>query len=170
LYFVHGGILEQIRDAQVMSLVERIGEHYRTNIANRFIRPALLQLQLDKTTWNLIETLTEKFEQFRYQGFQIDELYRQVTAASRFAAATRREVAPNLRYRLSGGASGPEKVLRDMAVNAFSPNLSLMADLLGELYDRLKTLDVAASKDKRPIYQQMPELYGLEEVITSARG
>jgi hypothetical protein len=153
-----------------MSLVERIGEHYRANIANRFTRPALLQLQLDKTTWNLIETLTEKFEQYRYQGFQIDELYRQVTAAAMFIAATRREVAPSLRYRMSGGSSGPDKVLRDMAVNAFSPNLNLMADLLGELYNRLKTLDMAASKDKRPLYQQLPELYGLEEIIASAKG
>lgn len=153
-----------------MSLVERIGEHYRTNIANRFIRPALLQLPLDKTTWNHIETLTEKFEQYRYQGFQLDELYHQVTAVARFVAATRREVAPSLRFRLSsGGSSGPDKVLRDMAVNAFSSNLNLMADLVSELYSRLKALDAATSKDRRPLFQQLPELYGLEEVISSAK-
>ncbi|MCL1930936.1 MAG: hypothetical protein FWF55_03915, partial [Treponema sp.] len=93
--------MEQIRDAQVMRLIERIGEHYRTNISNRFIRPALLQLSLDKMTWNQIETLTEKFEQFRYQGLQLDELYRQVAAAAKFVSATRREVAPSLRARLS---------------------------------------------------------------------
>jgi hypothetical protein len=147
-----------------MSLVERIGEHYRTNIANRFIRPALLQLSLDKSVWTHIETLTEKFEQYRYQGFQLDELYHQVTALARFIAATRREVAPNLRHRIGGGAPGPEKVLRDMAVNAFNSNLNLMADLLDELYDRLKTLDMAASNGS-PLYQQLPELYGIEELI-----
>ena len=54
-----------IRDAQVIRLIERIGEHYRTNISNRFIRPTLLQLPMEKQAWDLIETLTEKVEQYR---------------------------------------------------------------------------------------------------------
>jgi hypothetical protein len=149
-----------------MRLIERIGEHYKTNISNRFIRPALLQLSLDKTTWNLIETLTEKFEQFRYQGLQFDELYRQVAAAARFVASTRREVAPTLRQRLAdGGSPGSDRVLRDMAVNTFSTNLQLLAELLLELYQRLKELDVAVAKDKRPVYQQIPEFSNLEDIL-----
>ncbi|MDR0496957.1 MAG: hypothetical protein LBH42_05020, partial [Treponema sp.] len=59
----------QVRDAQIIRLIERIGEHYRTNISNRFIRPTLLTLPLEKSTWDSIEMLTEKLEQFRYQGF-----------------------------------------------------------------------------------------------------
>jgi len=150
--------LEQIRDAQVMRLIERIGEHYRTNISNRFIRPALLQMSLDKMTWTQIETLTEKFEQFRYQGEQLDDLYRQVAATARFVACARREVAPTLRQRLSGErTSGPDKVLKDMVVNAFSTNLQLLAELLTELYEKLKELDVIYTKDKRPLYEQSSE-------------
>jgi hypothetical protein len=149
-----------------MRLIERIGEHYKTNISNRFIRPALLQLSLDKTTWNLIETLTEKFEQFRYQGLQFDELYRQVAAAARFVSSTRREVAPTLRQRLAdAGSSGPDRVLRDMAVNTFSTNLQLLAELLLELYQRLKELDMAIAKDKRPVFQQIPEFGNLEDIL-----
>lgn len=158
--------MDQIRDAQVISLIERISDHYRTNIANRFIRPALLQLPLDKMTWNHIEAMTEKMEKYRYQGFHLDELYRQIAATARFISATRREIAPTLRHRLNnGGSSGQEKVLRDMAISTFNPNLNLFAQLLCELYSRLVILDTASAKDKRPLYLQVPEFNGLDDLI-----
>ncbi|MDR1318781.1 MAG: hypothetical protein LBJ90_04075 [Treponema sp.] len=149
----------QVRDAQIIRLIERIGEHYRTNISNRFIRPALLQLPLDKMTWDLIEVLTEKIEQYRYQGFHLDELYRQVAATARFVSLTRRELVPSLRNRLgNGSSSGPDKVLRDMAINNFGSNLQLLADLLNELYVNLVELDKMDSHGHKPLYMQMPEL------------
>jgi hypothetical protein len=151
-------VMMQIRDAQIVRLIERIGEHYRTNISNRYIRPALLQLPLEKQSWDQIEVLTEKFEQYRYQGFHLDELYRQISAAARFVALTRRELAPTLRNRLGGGGSGSDKVLRDMAVNNFSSNLQLFADLLNELYVNLVELDKIDSKGHKPLYMQIPEL------------
>jgi len=158
--------LEQIKDAQVMRLIERIGEHYKTNISNRYIRPALLQLQLDKTTWDNIEGLTEKFEHYRYEGFHLDELYRQLDATARFIAATRREVAPSLRYRLSeGGSGGPDKVMRDMAVNTFSANLDLFTKLVCELYYKVKDIDLANASAKGPLYEQMPEFKNLDNMI-----
>jgi hypothetical protein len=148
----------QVRDAQIIRLIERIGEHYRTNISNRYIRPALLQLPLEKQSLDLIEILTEKLEQYRYQGFHLDELYRQIAAAARFVALARRELVPTLRNRLGGGHAGPDKVLRDMAVNNFGSNLQLFADLVNELYINLVELDKIDSKGHMPLYMQMPEL------------
>jgi len=160
--------LEQIRDAQIMRLIERIGEHYRTNISNRFLRPALLQLSLDKTTWTHIETLTEKFDQFRYQGLDLDELYRHIAATAKFIVATRREVAPGLRQRLSdGGVSGPDKILKDMAVNTFSSNLELLAEMIYELYNRVREIDAADSKGKSPLYEQVPEFSNIEDMLAN---
>lgn len=151
--------MEPVKDAVILRLIEQISMHYRTNISNRFIRPALLQLSLDKTTWDMIEALTEKFEHFRYQGFHLDDLYRQLAAAAKFVYATRNEIAPTLRYRLaSAGSSGAEKVLRDLAVNNFSHNLKVFSDLLYELYIKLAEIDITFSKGKRPLYEQMPEL------------
>ena len=148
----------QVRDAQIIRLIERIGEHYRTNISNRFIRPALLQLPIDKMTWDQIEILTEKIEQFRYQGFHLDELYRQIAAAARFVALTRKELVPSLRNRLGGSQGSSDKVLRDMAVNNFGSNLQLLADLLNELYIKLVEIDKLDSRGHRPLYLQIPEL------------
>jgi hypothetical protein len=147
-----------VKDAQIIRLVERIGEHYRSNISNRFIRPTLLQLPLEKQTWDLIEILTEKIEQYRYQGFHLDELYQQIIAAARFVSLTRRDLAPSLRSRLSGGGAGSDRVLREMAVNNFSSNLQVFADLVNELYVCLVEFDKIEAKGRRPFYMSVPEL------------
>ena len=146
-----------IRDAQIVRLVERIGDHYRTNISNRFIRPTLLQLPLEKQTWDLLETLTEKIEQYRYQGFHLDELYRQILASARFVSLAQRELVPTLRNRLSGDPGG-DRVLRDMAVNNFGSNLNVFADMVGELYQNLLRIDNIKAKGKRPIHDSIPEM------------
>ena len=150
--------MQPVRDAHIIRLIERIGEHYRANIANRFLRPALLQLPLDKMTWDHLEVLTEKMEQFKYQGFHLDELYRQIVAGARFVSLARRDLAPSLRNRLGPGSGGPDKVLREMAINTFASNVRVFADLLNELYVGLVELDKADAKGRKPLYQQIPEM------------
>jgi hypothetical protein len=147
----------QIRDPQIIRLIERISEHYRSNISNRYIRPTLLQLPLEKSSWDLIEILTEKLEQFRYQGFLLDDLYRQIAAVARFISLARRDLTPSLRNRVVQ-QSGPEKVLQDMAVNNFGSNLQIFADLVNELYLTLVELDKQNAKGHMPMYAQIPEL------------
>jgi hypothetical protein len=150
----------QVKDSEVMRLIENIGDHYRTNISNRYIRPALLHLSLDNQAWDLIENLTEKSEQYRYQGFHLDELYRQLAAAARFVALARRDLAPTLRVRLGALAKGndSDRVLRDMAINNFSSNLRLFSDLVNQLYVKLVELDKENAAGRVPLYQQIPEL------------
>jgi hypothetical protein len=144
----------------VIRLIEQISEHYKANISNRFIRPALLQLPLDKMNWDQIEVLTEKMEQFQYQGFHLDDLYHQIAAAARFVSLARRELVPTLRVRLGSSASGSaDRVFREMAVNNFGSNLQLFADMLNELFLKLVEIDKnATKKDRKPLYLQIPEL------------
>ena len=114
----------------------------------------------------MIETLTEKIEQYRYQGFHLDELYHQVVAAARFVSLTRRELVPTLRNRLSaGGSAGPDRVLRDMAVNNFSSNLQVFSDLVNELYIGLVELDKLDAKGRRPLYMSIPELNDIGRLL-----
>lgn len=155
---MHGGAMV-IKDAEITRLIERIGEHYRINISNRFIRPALLHLTLENQAWDLIESLTEESEKYRYQGFHLVDLYHQLAAAARFVSLARRELAPTLRARLgSVGGADSDRVLRDMAVNNFQSNLRIFADMLNELYVKLVAIDKQESKGKLPIYAQIPEL------------
>ena len=157
--------MDRVKDAHIVRLIEQIGEHYRTNISNRFLRPVLLQLQVDKNTWDQIEVLTEKMELFRYQGFHLDELYRQIAACARLVEIARnKSTIKNKMNNLPGG--GPDKILRDMAVNNFSYNLKVFSDLLNELYVNLVEIDKAdAGKSHPPVYTQMHELYNIGRLL-----
>jgi hypothetical protein len=159
----------QIRDAYIIRLIERIGEHYRTNIANRYIRPALLQIPLEKQCWDMLEVLTKKNEQYQYQGFDLDELYRQIAAAARFVALTRHDLIPGLRNRLGTVSyTGPDKVFRDMALNNFASNLQLFSDLVNELFVKLVELDKIDSKGHMPLYVRMPELSDIGRLLVGS--
>ena len=150
--------MDRIKDSQVIRLVEQISEQYQTNISNRFLRPLILQLQLDKNTWDLIELITEKLDMYRYQGFHLDDLYRQIVACAHFVDEVRHNLLPVLRNKLNINPNGPEKILREMAANNFPSNLQVFADLLNELYIRLVEIDKDSSGKKPPIYTQIPEL------------
>lgn len=155
--------MEQTKDEQVLSLIESIGQHFRTNLGNRYVRNAFSVLPLDAKDWSLIESVTEKPEYYHYQGYHLDELYERILSLARFVFHARRELQPQLRARLSTYSSGPgplgnDKVLRDMAVNNFGANLSILADLVNELYERVVQLDDASSRGKKPVYATMREL------------
>jgi len=159
---LRGYVLDRVRDPTVISLIERISEHYKTNISNRYLRPLLLQLQIDKGTWDQIELITEKMELYRYQGFHIDDLYRQIAACAVLVQTAKSYVIPSLRNKLNSGPAGPDKVMRDMAANNFASNLHLFADLLLELYNNLAVLDRNDSGGKDPVYTRIPEISCIE--------
>lgn len=136
----------QVKDSEVMSIIDSIGAHYRTNLGNRYIRGAFRVLPIDQTAWNLIESVTEKADYYSIQGYHFDELYDRIVSLAAFVYHARRELQPQLRMMLSGASSGPlptgnERVLRDMAVNNFASNLSILADLVNKLFARTVELD-----------------------------
>jgi hypothetical protein len=55
-----------------------------------------------------------------------------------------------------------------MAVNNFSSNLQLFADLVNELYVSLTELDKAQAKGRRPLYLQMPELSDIGRMLVGS--
>jgi hypothetical protein len=148
--------------AQVVRLLEQIGDHYRANVANSFLRPALLQLPLGPQDWSQIEMLTQQAQNL---GFELDELYRQISAAARFVFMVRQDLLPVLRNRLRSGGLGSRKVFQDMAVNNFGSNLKIFADLLNELYLALADLDKRYSRGRVPLYLQMPELLNVGRML-----
>jgi hypothetical protein len=134
-------------------LLDRISEHYRANIANRFLRPALLQLPLDSQSWDLIEELAKGSN----QSIHLDELYRKILAAAQFIDAARREQTSGIRKRLAtANISGSEKVLCDMAVNNLTSNLRVFADLVNELFIKLVETDKSTVKNRPPVYTTIP--------------
>jgi hypothetical protein len=153
----------QIKNPEIFASVEAIAEHFRNNISNRFTRRGLSSMILDPGTWNQIEELTEKFENYRYQGYHLDEIYTQILAIAKFVYQARRELVPNMRFLAGGGGGGDrvaaaDKVFRDMAIMNFGPNLKILADKVNELYVKVAAIDREGAGPKGPVFGQIPEL------------
>ena len=152
----------QVKNPELFSLIETISQHYQTNIANRFTRRALSTMTLDAGCWHMIEELTEKVDNYRYQGYHLDELYAQILALARFIYQARRQVAPNLKFMATSGQgqkiTDSDRVFRDMAVNNFGSNLKILADYLNDLYLKVVNMDKDAAGDKQPAFSRIPEL------------
>jgi len=156
----------QVKDTDIMAIIDSIGVHYRSNIGNRYIRAAFRILPIDQRVWNTIESVTEKADYYTIQGYHFDELYDRILSLALFVYHARRELQPQLRMMLSGSSSAPlpkgnERVLRDMAVNNFASNLSILADLISKLYARTVELDEEAARGRRPVHMTIK---GLEEI------
>jgi hypothetical protein len=145
----------QVQDSQIIRLIDRISQHYRENIANRFIRPSLLQLPLDGAAWNLIDGLMERSSLF---GYELEDLYRQIAAAAQFVFYAQRDISGiRSRQERQQTVAASDRVLQTMALNNLNSNLKVLADLLYELYIKLVELD-KRTKPRNPIYTQIAEL------------
>jgi hypothetical protein len=167
-----------IKDPDVFKIVEQISEHYQKNISNRFVRKALLVLDLQHSEWERLEGLTDGIEYHRAQGYQFDELYEMIVAAAHFLFEARQRILPNLRSLGSAGGetlSGrklptgeQERVLRDMALQNFPVNLGILNDLVNELYVKTAALDREAAGKRRPVYERISELKELGRYLVSS--
>ena len=158
----------RIKDAQTIRLIEKLGEHYRNNLANRFLRPLLLQLNIDKQTWDQIEFLTEKIELSNYQGLHLDELYRQIAACAKFVQAARNNLIPSLKSKINAIPNTSDRLLRDMAASNFNSNLQVFADILNEIYVELAAMDRKSSGENPPVYTQVFELQSLGRCLVGS--
>ncbi len=148
----------QIKTPEVYSMIEAIGHHFKNNISNRFTRGALSMLVIDNATWNQIEELTEKSDNYRYQGYHIDELYGLILAMARFVSAARKQGNQILRYGSVDKLTAQDRVLRDMVVNNFGSNLNILADSVNRLYVKIVEIDKANAAGRQPVFARFPEL------------
>lgn len=164
-----------LKNADIFSLIEQIADHYQKNINNRYIRKALIVMDLKQSSWDLIEGLTTKSDYYKSQGYQFHELYEQILAMAQFIFNARRDILPNIRSLLAGGMDtllsrkkGPQdqnKILQNMAINNFSANLKILADLINELYIKTVKIDRQMHEGKTPVYKKIPELKQLGQLL-----
>ena len=162
----------QIKDSVVMTLIDQISEHYKRNVSNRFLRPALMRMQMEQRNWDLIESMTEKSDYYQLQGYHVDELYDRILAFGEFIYHARHDLAPNLRSYLTGstntrglGSAANDRVLRDMSVNNFESNLAVLADLVNKLFVAVVQLDNDAAKGSSPVHKTIPRLKDLGRLL-----
>jgi hypothetical protein len=146
-----------VKDPDVFKLIERIGDHYQRNINNQHIRKTFLTLPLSNSIWDLIDNLTTRSDYFKYQGYQYQELYDQIMAVASLIYQMRQQVVPLLRNLVSRAPTDEQVVLKLVAAN-FPTNLSILADMLNELYLKVTNLDRAEHRAGGPVYEKNPEL------------
>lgn len=152
-----------VKDAAIMETVMKVSDHYRNNIASRFIRPFLGPVLADTELSNRIAEMTERPDSYSLQGYHLDELYGQILAMARFVYQVRTEILPNIRIisNTSSASTPADKVFRDMAVNNFGANLQMLADLVNELYMQTVNFDRINSPNGKTLYRQ---IQGLSEI------
>jgi len=168
----------QIKDPDIFKLVEKISEHYQNNISNRFVRKALMILDLQQSQWEKIENLTGKSDYYKTQGFQFDELYEMILASARFIYQARIKIVPNARSVIGQGADSfmakkqgapnQDRILSDMAAQNFPVNLGIFSDLINELYMKTTGLDRIAHEKKKPVYERIPDLKDLGRYLVTS--
>jgi len=159
--------MDLIKDDEIVRIIERCGYHYHLNIANRVLRPYILQLYLDERTWNYIELFTEKLEMYRYKGFKLDDLYKQVAACSRFVQTVRNGIHA-IKTNVKSDVRASDRVYREMTVNNLPNNLKVFAELVNSLFIILVDFDKKNSGDNLPLYTKMSELDNVSYILTSS--
>lgn len=155
-----------IKESEIFKTIEKISIHYKTNIYNRYVRKALMLMNIPHSVWSLIEDLTEKIQYYRQQGYQISELYDQIIAMKTFVEHAQKEVIPNLKTILATShetvltkrtlEDEKEKIIREMAIHNFPANLKILSDLLDELFRGVAEID--KKYNSPPIYEKIPDL------------
>jgi hypothetical protein len=164
-----------VKDPEIYKIVEKIGDHYTTNVNNRFVRKVLVTLDLQQSEWDKLDGLTQKSDYFKAQGFQFDELYEMILAAAHFIYKARQSILPNVKNMISGSllsqsrekGSEQDKILRDMAARNFPVNLQILTDLVNELYVKTTNLDKQAHEKKTPVFEKIPELRELGHYLVT---
>ncbi|MBB6481100.1 hypothetical protein [Spirochaeta isovalerica] len=156
-----------VKDMQTISVIERLAEHFKSSINNSYVRTALISMDLPPNTRMAMQPLTEKVDTFKLHGYRFDELYSGILALATYIYKVRKEVYPYLRGSLSGKAPGDEKILQMLAVDNLKTNMSVLADDVSDLYMRVVQLDKESHKVKAPVYERMPELQSLGQLLTS---
>jgi len=164
-----------VKNARVFQLIDKIKEHFSNNIYNRFLRKALLTMQLPPSSWEMIDSIVEKAEFYKAQGYQLDELYDRILACAQFVFHARKEVMPNIRILLASGGetmfvrggrdADTDKVLTELAINNFPVNLKIFADMINELYLLTVELDKEMHKNKSPLFEKIPELKNIGQYL-----
>ena len=154
-----------VNSSDVIKIVERISYHYHLNITNRVLRPLILQLYIDDRTWKQIENFTERLEDYRYTGYKLDDLYRQLAACARFVEAAKNGIH-SIKNIVKTDIKAPDRIYREMTVNNLPNNLQVFSELLCALYALLIDYDQKNAGGNLPVYTQINELNNVKHLLT----
>ncbi len=158
----------QVRSGELFQKLEKMAAHYKNNVASTHLKAEFSSMPLTRRDWDEVELLTSRLEVFRHQGYHLDELYLKLLSMSRLVKQARTQMAPGLKGRMNTRmASRPnsDKVMAEMAVANFLPNVAVLAEMILELYNFTRQEDAAQNEGKTKALSSVPEAKEIENLL-----
>ena len=167
-----------IKDGEIIKLIDKTNDHFKKNITNRFLRKALLLMEIPQAIWDILDGFSDKAVYGKLEGFKYHEIYDFIVSAATFIHHAKKEVQPRLKTILSSGSSSVlskqglesdrDKVLKEMAISNFGSNLSIFADLVNELYLITEALDKKMHPNTKRMYEKNPDLQKVGQYLVDS--
>jgi len=158
----------QVRSPELFQKLEKMAAHYKNNVASTYMKAELAGLTLSRRDWDEVELITARQEVFRHQGYHLDELYLKLLSLSRFIHQARTHLAPGLKTKVANHlASRPaqERLMADMAVANFLPNLAVLSEMVLDLYQLATREDASQNQGKTKFLASVPEAREIEALL-----
>ncbi|MDC7223431.1 MAG: hypothetical protein PQJ60_06785 [Spirochaetales bacterium] len=153
-----------VKSYEIINLIENLTNHYNILENNRLIRNALNEVEIGFSYRHYFEVIVNYEEQFRVDGYRLDDLYLGIIGLAQFIYQARTVAEPRAKSQL--GVSG---AIHDrMAVDNMANNLNIMADLANDLYVKTVAFDKENESRRRPaLYNKIKELKDVGMLLTS---
>ena len=158
----------QIRSPELFQKLEAMGAHYKNNVASTYLKADLSTLTLSRRDWDEIELITARLDIYRYQGFHLDELYLKLLSLARFVKQSRTQLGSNLKNLVShryASRTSSEKLMAEMVAANFQANVSLLAEMVLELFYLTRKEDTDQNQGKAKELASVSEAKEIETLL-----
>ena len=158
----------QVRSGELFQKLEKMAAHYKNNVASTHLKAEFTTMSLSRRDWDEVELITARLEVFRHQGYHLDELYLKLLSMARLVKQARIQMAPGLKGRMNARmASRPasEKVMAEMAVANFLPNVGVLAEMILDLYNFVRQEDAGQNEGRNKALAAVPEAKEIESLL-----
>ena len=159
------------RSSELFKKLELMANHYKHNVASPVIKGEFPSLKLARRDWDEIELITERQELYRYQGYYLDDLYLKLLALARFVKHAKTQWGSNVKNLVATRyASRPasERTNAVMVAGNFVPNLSLLGEMVLELFYIVRKEDSDQNHGKPTALNLVPEAKEIEALLVQS--
>jgi hypothetical protein len=157
-----------VKDEGIREILERLNERYRLLLGNKFIQGYMAELHLARSDVVDIEELINANKFHESQGYDLETLYDQiytyVTVLNRYEEEALPKMRSESRLRLSR-LSEDDRIRFKMTVESAADNVVMTKELLRELYDNIKRVDLSENGQNSMIIFKRKHFKELESML-----
>ena len=159
-----------LKDKLIKEKIAELSSHYHLFYNNQFIKYYLLDAKISKNIWIDIECLMNSVNDFETSGCELENLYEQISSFVTFITVMQNEVIPkmlNEENLQSKKLSATNKVLYKMTLNNLPENIRILINMINELYNTLKGIDISMNGEDSALYSNLSYLKKIDDNLNS---